>query len=539
MNLSKEARFPAIGFLVLATILSLAVRIYTAGWGGLSHDEALCVNIATAPSWEQMFHHIEGDGNPPLFYVLLRLWSSLLGGSDLSLRLFAVMISAAIVPIAYLLFRKDAGEGIATQLAVLLIFCAPLVDFGCLVRSYGLLPILSLLVTWQLMRLLKNPQPGEQVKYGLLLALIVYLHHWGAMVAIGHGVLILGGWLRKSWTPHQIKSWAIAAGGAVLAYLPWVFVLARQLHSGVSPWITTPGWDQCLFYWPVQGIAGYQYQPEWAYYANLIWANLATWSSLVIPSAVHSKGKEGADNLPPQAEFKSRPWQVVIAGGLFAAMIVSQFRSIWRDRYLTAFSPLTLLCYAVVCTRVTRRLPSWLSWGLPIALWMLTWTPQLLYFHKFPESAGWALTEQIARQMNPKKDLIVVSCEAIAPQIDRYLPSQIKMVSFPDIERVRIYRWAGADERIRDQGQFTRLLNLMQSTLDSGGNVWLIESYYKYRPYPVDYSLQVVPYYSVERIRMSQIRRWLEEHARKVGKDDFCAPGREFPIRASHFLPAQ
>jgi hypothetical protein len=478
-----------------------------------------------------MFDYIKQDGNAPLIYVIMRIWSMAFGSGDLSFRVLAVLISTSLVPVAYLLFRDWLGKARAVQIAMLMALCAPLVHFSNLTRGYGLLPLLSLVCTYQAIMLLeRGPTRKQSIAYVITLALTVYLHHWGAMMAVGHGVMALAGAFRKWWSWPRFFQWLRLALMAALLYAPWAVILAYQLKSDVSPWILQPGWNEILFYTAVEGLSGYRDTPQIAHVVNMIWANLIFWTTLLIP--VVSRLEASA----PSPAFRSRPWQIVVGAGIAAAAIISQFRSIWRDRYLMVFTPLLLVLQPVVFSRFTGKFPRWLALAIPILVWLPTWIPQLIYFHNFPESGTWILAEEIGKQADPAKDLVVVSFEAIAPQVHRYLPRETRVVSFPDIERVTVIRWAGMNDRVRDEARLLQLINLMDKTLKNGGNIWLIESVHNYIPAPLNISMEGENFNVVETLRMCQIRTWLLEHAEK-SKDDLWAPGREFPAMASRFSP--
>ena len=513
---------------VLLFLLALIVRALTAGWGGLSCDEANCANIASAPTWERMVEYIKLDGNAPLFYVILRLWAIPFGSSDLSFRMLSVLAGASLSPLSYLLFRRQPGNGLALQIALMMALCAPLIQFGNLVRPYALLPVFSLVTTHLLMQLLERPaRKGLVAAYGILVALMVYLHHWGAMVAVGHACLAATGLALRWWRPQQLLPWLAGAALALLLYLPWLPVLIWDLHHDVSPWIAPPTLSHLLMFTAVDTMSGPAGKMDWREAAVTLWANLAFWMSLVVPVEI----EPATPGTPP---FRSRRWQTVVGGGLLLAAITSQFRSLWRDRYLTAFTPLLLVLYAVTASKVCRRLPAKVAAVLPVALWLPIWLSHHFFFYTFPESSAWALMEQLSNQALPDTDLVVVSFEAIAPQVDRYLPASAPVVSFPDLERVKVIPWAGINERIRQRERLDKLLTMIEQRLASGGRIWLVESYHKYVPMPLRFPLDGLSFNAVEAVRMCQIRAWLEEHAVKDGKD-LWAPGREFSIVASCF----
>src|SRR5262249_16598456 len=345
----------------------------------------------------------------------------------------------------------------------------------------------------------------------------------------GHAVVAMAGCLFNWWPVQRLREWLAAVLLAVVLYLPWVFVLVYQLKSNVSPWIVTPSWQEIVFYTPVEAVGGYRQSSVWLRYLNMTWADVAVWASLLVPVVVAVRKPD----LPP---FNSRFWQIIVAGGIGAAALISQVRPIWRDRYLMVFTPLFLLLQAALGHRLTGRLPPWISCGLPVPAWLIVWIPQLVLFHRYPESSTWVLAEQVGKLVNPSKDLVVVSFQAVAPQVNRYLPVNIKSVSFPDMERVYIFRWEGINERIRDNARLARLLETIKETLKNGGDIWLIESVHEYHSFPLEYSIDQTDFNTAETIRMCQIRTWLNANAAK-DKEDFWAPGREFPVMASRFRP--
>jgi len=508
--------------------LALIIRIATCGWGGLSSEECICANIATAPTWSRMLELIKLDGNPPLIYVLIRLWSLAFGGGDLSVRFFAVLAAAAVVPAAYLLFRKQLGEGLSVQLAVLLAACAPLVRFGDLVRSYGLLPLMALLVTCKLMDLLDHPRSRlKQAQYAVLLAATVYLHHWGAVVAIGHWSLVATGTLRRWWHPASTRAWLSGSLTAFILYLPWLLVVSVQLQQDVSPWIARPTLKECLLNTAIEALAGYLEKPTWLFDLVGLVANICLWGSLVIPTVL--PGRPGDE--PP---FRFRAWQIFVAAGLAAATLISQVRPIWRDRYLLAFTPAMLLLYVVCAWRLSGRLPERARWLIPAAIWIAIWIPQLAFFARYPESGAWALVEQISYQSDPARDLVVVPYETLAPQVDRYADPKLRVVSFPDLERLPAVPWAGLNKRIREDARMEQLYEIMSRTLAGRGSVYLVEFLHPANLKPPSGDLAKMDFRAAEILRAQQIRAWLTARAAEAGKP-LIAPGREYGVMASLF----
>src|SRR3954467_8532121 len=64
-------------------------------------DEALSVNIARLP-FSRPAEALKHDGAPPLYYLLLHLWTDVFGTSDLAVRSLSGVISLPLGPLEHL-----------------------------------------------------------------------------------------------------------------------------------------------------------------------------------------------------------------------------------------------------------------------------------------------------------------------------------------------------------------------------------------------------------------------------------------------------
>jgi 4-amino-4-deoxy-L-arabinose transferase-like glycosyltransferase len=492
----------------------------------LSSEECICANIATADSWQEMFELIKSDGNPPLLYVLLRFWVSIFGNNDFALRCFAVGVASVLPPVAYLIFRKQLSEQQSIVLAILLATCAPLVRFGDLVRGYGLLPLLSLLATNELFVLLRKPNKIHLTLYGLLLAALLYLHHWGAVVLAGHILAVLIGSKRKYWQSASLRPWLISVIAASAAYLPWLIALSAQLRGDISPWIQKPSLQEFLFNTPIEAVSGYIEQPAWLFNLVGLVANICAWLSLFLPVARSGRAL---------ADFNIRPWQFFTAGALALAFSVSQIHSIWRDRYLVAFTPALLLLQVAGVGKLDVRLPRRFSIVLPLLIWLPIWIPQLLSFSRLPESTAWALASELAKSGNSASEIIVTPFPTLSPQLHRYLPPAARIISFPDLERMPAVRWTTLSSLLKNDEQLDKLFQLMEDGAKKGEAIWLVEFAGAWRAEPPPGDINQMDYRSAELLRSIQIRNWLRKHCREEGKTLY-APGREHAVVATRFV---
>src|SRR5207237_4076096 len=129
-----------------------------ATWTGMTTDEANGMAIAATGSWWDMFTHLMEDGNPPVFYIIMRLYTDVFGTSDLALKIFAVLLSTLVVPLIYWICRRFLDRELSEQIAWMMALCPPVVRYSTMIRGYMLMPLLSMMSTWGCMRCLSNPR---------------------------------------------------------------------------------------------------------------------------------------------------------------------------------------------------------------------------------------------------------------------------------------------------------------------------------------------------------------------------------------------
>lgn len=529
---------PAIShhFLIaLITLGGLAVRLWLSDWGGLSADEANGVAIAVTGSWADMVRYLREDGNPPLFYALLRVISGLFGSSDAALRLTSVTASTALVPVAYLVARKLAGNAVAVPVALVTALCPPLIRYGTMVRMYWLLPMLSLASTYFFIRLLaKPPGKGPRAGYVLSTALLIYCHHWGFIVALGQTAAASLGLVRRWWSWRDLVPFVCCLALAGLTYLPWLPSLHYTLTHDESPWAQSPALTHLIIETPPEALVGrLSFRHAWSEVGTMyaaFWVAFALVFAGGLPVGDLSSDQRGRHS-PEQWQRSLNLLRWVVVFGLCGALALSSIKAAWRDRYLVAFSPAIIILYCAVLSPLLRRLPRPAAALLPAFIWLPAWIPQYLWLDAMPESSAWAISDKIRRECQPARDLVVVSWQAAAPALSRTLPEAIAMISFPDMERVAIVRWDGINARLRDDRRMFALFDRMKQVLDRGGTIWLVDSSHGtgiVAP-PGTVAISSMHYLAVEQLRMDQIRSWLALNARQEGAF-LWAPGRDISL---------
>ena len=251
------------------------------GWRLLFSDRVLTADqlltlqrpelgLGLADTWRELTGHPE---HAPLYYLLGRLAAQLPLEPVIALRgtsaLFGLLLPAA----AFWLMRELFGRGPVPWIAALIVACSPLhLLYAQEARQYALWTLLVLASSAALVRVLRlsaassvasdsrlpaarasrrDAAPrsafGPWALYGLLLTLGLYTHLLFALMLPVHAVY---GWLDSAHRSGRVlrsadlpwRPWLIAAGSALVLFLPWVVVLLLGLERtlDVTSWMAKP-----------------------------------------------------------------------------------------------------------------------------------------------------------------------------------------------------------------------------------------------------------------------------------------------------------
>ena len=155
---AQRARIRSIEWMVAALSAALIVVLHFVNLkhaGGLWRDEAAAVNLALFPSFGEIWSHLEHESFPLLLTMLLRAWNALgLGGSDLALRIFGMLVGLAVLAALWWnAWRFSASPPI---ISMLLFGLSPVaIRWGDSLRAYGLgvfFFLLALGLIWNVVR---------------------------------------------------------------------------------------------------------------------------------------------------------------------------------------------------------------------------------------------------------------------------------------------------------------------------------------------------------------------------------------------------
>jgi len=208
-------------FLPLILILGAVLRLYNNIALALWHDEAFSALYLRYPLGEMMARIIL-DVHPPLYYLILRLWSSVSGDSLLSLRLLSIIFGVLTVWAGYLFIKAAFHNKHAALLSALILAINPFqIQYALEARMYTLGTFLILLSSYFLIRALESNRTKYWLFYSVTAAACLYTHYYLFFSVAAQGLFVLLYLIKNRNLKTFINSaWSYA--GTALLFLPWL-----------------------------------------------------------------------------------------------------------------------------------------------------------------------------------------------------------------------------------------------------------------------------------------------------------------------------
>lgn len=300
-------------------------------------DEGLSAGIASHPLTD-IPGLLRQDGSPPLYYLLLNVWSSIVGGDgEVRLHAMSLLFALLIVPTAFWaansLFSRRAGWGCAALAAV-----NPFLTYYAQeTRMYSLVALLGLVSIATFALVYAERRRGALPFFAVFTALLLYTHNWGLFFAAGTFiafvmfVVMARGPKRKALLLDGLYGY----GGVLLLYAPWLPTLAYQASHTGAPWSRSPKLEDILN--SLQTLGGG---------ATIAFAGAAVAAAGV---ATFWRSKE-------QTAQRNAMLGIVVAGlsAIALAWLSSQVSPAWASRYFAVFVGPVILFMGVGLTRYGR-----------------------------------------------------------------------------------------------------------------------------------------------------------------------------------------
>ncbi len=170
------------------------VSLSTIGSYSLWHDEGYTA-VLTEGSFQDIISRTAKDVHPPLYYLILKVWSLIFGDSIISLRLFSLTTMTLAIFIAYRIFQRITSPGHARWALFGMVLGSYILRYSQEMRMYGLGALIAMSATYTLIRSQDNISQKNKLiwysLYGLLVGAGIYTQYFLIFLIPAHGLWLV------------------------------------------------------------------------------------------------------------------------------------------------------------------------------------------------------------------------------------------------------------------------------------------------------------------------------------------------------------
>lgn len=228
-------------WIIAAIIILLIFAFHLRGMSSMYMwaDEHLSYENTRYPLTESLERLFTANNHPPVWYTNFWFWRRLVGTHEITGRIQSILFSALTLSIVYQLGKIWFGKPRFGWYATAILGSSALFFIYSLeIRQYALTMLSITLSMWLYTLWLKKQNWRYATAYGASVSLMLYVHYFlifAAVIQAIHfvvfemGATVVGVWHRQTRCIQKIKQGLIAAGTAILLWLPWLPILMMQL----------------------------------------------------------------------------------------------------------------------------------------------------------------------------------------------------------------------------------------------------------------------------------------------------------------------
>ncbi len=215
-------------------------------------DEATSILTAKSYSYIGLITQFAAsDFHPPLYYLVLKFWTSLFGSTEIGARNLSILCGVLSVWVVYLVGNKLFGRTIGL-ITALLLATAPLhVYYSQEARMYSLETLLVLISVYMFTQVLEQQSVVRWLLFTFLNILLLYTDYLPTFIFIVYWLFIF--YRRKSFSKQFVTYFAISQVVVIVSFLPFVPIFIRQLQLGHTASLSL--WSKALGLLSVKSIA--------------------------------------------------------------------------------------------------------------------------------------------------------------------------------------------------------------------------------------------------------------------------------------------
>jgi len=221
---------PFVGVLAVLTVGGLALRAIGLN-SQLWYDEIVTLVQSVRLPFAKLISTYPWDNQHTLYSLLAKLCVSVFGESPWALRLMAMLMGTATIPVLYLFGRQVATRREALGSAALLAVSYHHVFYSQNARAYTGLLLATIVATSIFLRSIQAPSRSLAMAYAVVVGLGSYLHLTMVFVALSHAIILIGIAAQGFSPSRRLSTVWWPAAGIVLSGLVSLALHAPMLHE--------------------------------------------------------------------------------------------------------------------------------------------------------------------------------------------------------------------------------------------------------------------------------------------------------------------
>ncbi len=473
----------SVGLVAMAAA-ALHIRFATEV-GGLWRDETNSVNLATLPTLAEVWHFLDYDSFPILYFAVLRAWTSVVGvGNDEALRGLGLLIGLGILGVLWSNARAFGCR--LPVLSLALVGLNPMiVRYGDSNRAYGLgilLILLTLRSFWRLVEQPSRPSASRIAVAAVLAVLSVQCLYYNSvlLLAIAFGASVVA--VRaKAWrTVSIIIGIGAMAAASLLPYVP--IIIRMRAWTFLVSYPTTLSW---LWKRACEVMGSPRPGAIWLW-VGLVAASLGV---AIVAAPLMSfrrrrlftaaRSLSASDRLPAVVLFALVNLVVGVAGYAVFLRALNYYTRPWYYITLAVFVACTLDAIFGAWTITAHRQAARLvlrSLRPLVALTFLCLTLPLSWREMPTRQTNVDLIAARIEELSRKGDVIVLPRWECAITFCRYYHGPAEIVTIPPMDDHRFHRYDLVVAQMRKANAHEPVLARVAEALHSGHRVFLADS---------------------------------------------------------------
>lgn len=338
-------------FHILIFAAGSAVLIGGVFQNSLWFDESYTVGLMSQNFWNVIKLSIY-DVHPPLYYILLKLFTLLFGSSLTVMRLFSVIGAVLFAALGFTHIRKSINKETGFWFSLVALTLAATLVYALQIRMYTwAMYFVALCGIYAYRRVCEEDNTKNRILFVLFSVMAAYTHYFALFtVAVINIVLLI--WDKRE--KRKLQAWFVLGTVQIAAYLPGIAVFLLQISLGGANWIQIE-WPDLIFdfvSYPFLGDVLKVFVDKGSVLYSILGGLFLIAYSLFV-WALYRRTKETSQN-----HLALKGSGIVFASVIVFSLLVSLFREIYYIRYtmvLYFFIVFAIAVFIAGCRRTWQK----------------------------------------------------------------------------------------------------------------------------------------------------------------------------------------